>query len=142
MTATSNPLRLSGAGVDLSPRVQQNATVVASPSGSTETIVGSITISGDIVAAAGILVFGFGAYTVGGSGVSVDLKLRKTDASGSTLGATGAVDIAATKLGSGALFAFDTSPSLPGQVYVLTATVASGAAETTFSAVKMLAVIV
>lgn len=137
MAGPADNIVLNAAGVDLSPRFQRNATVVASPAAATETIIGSITVQRNLAVSSGIIVYGFAAYTVGGSGVSVNLKLRKTDASGSTLKATGAVDIAATKLGSGALFAFDTSPTLPAQVYVLTMTVASGAAESTVSAVEI-----
>lgn len=142
MPAGSPPLRLSAAGIDLSPRVQRTGTVAASPALSAETIIASLTLAGDLIIPSGVYLFGFAAYTIGASGVSCNLKIRKTDASGSTLKATGAVTIAAAALGSGFLVGFDSSPTVPGQVYVLTMTVASGAAESTVSAVELVALAV
>ena len=136
------PLRLSAAGVDLSPRVLTTGTVVGSPTDATETIVASLTIPGNLVIASGILLRGWGAFTVGASGVSVNLKLRQTNASGSTIAATGAVTYTAADLGSLALDGFDTAGVLPNQIYVLTATVASAAAASTFSAVRLTAIVV
>lgn len=136
------PERYSGALIDLSPRVARTATVVASPADNTETIIASVTVNRNVQAVLGVLIIAQAAYTVGTSGTSVNLKIRKTDASGSTLYATGAVDIAATKLGDGCLIAVDTSPTLPGQVYVLTMTVASGAATSTVSATQIFALVI
>lgn len=136
------PIQYGGAALDLSPRLFKNATVVASPTGSTETIVCSLTIDGDLAVMEGIWIAAFGAYTVGTNGVSVNLKIRRTDASGSTLAATGAVTRVAAALDSGALQVFDTGPTLPNQVYVLTATVASGAAASTFSAASLIALVI
>lgn len=135
-------LRLSAAGIDLSPRVQRNATVVASPATSAETIVASLTVSGDLATGLGVLVVGWCAFTAGTNAVGGQLKLRKTDASGSTLVDTGAVTVVATKLYAPMVFAVDTSPSLPGQVYVMTLTMASGSAESTVSAAQILALVV
>jgi len=121
--------------------VQSTTTVVASPAASSETIVASLTISGNMGVASGILLIGWAAFTVGTSGVSVNLKLRQTDASGSTKAATGAVTYTAADLGSLSVVGIDTGPTLPGQVYVMTATVASGAATSTFSAVQLTAIV-
>ena len=141
MAGPATPLHLSAAGVDLSPRIQRNSTVVASPTAATETIVASLTVSGNLAVSSGIIVYGFGAFTVGTAGVSVNLKLRQTDASGSTLKATGAVTYTAADLGALTVVGFDASPTLPGQVYVLTATVASANAASTFSAVEIGAIV-
>lgn len=141
MAGPATPLHLSAAGVDLSPRVQRTTSVVASPSAATETIVASLTISGNIAVNTGILLLGFGAFTVGTAGVSVNLKLRQTDASGTTIAATGAVTYTAADLGALTVHGFDTAGVLPGQVYVLTATVASANAASTFSAVQLTAIV-
>lgn len=139
---TFSPTRLSAAGIDLSPRVKRSTTVAASPSGSSETTVCTLTVNENLALAAGVLLVGFGAFTVGTSGVSVNLKLRQTDTSGSTIAATGAVTYTAADLGALTVVGFDTAAALPGQVYVLTATVASGAAASTFSAVSLVAILV
>lgn len=131
----------SALGIDLSPRVQTNNTVVASPTGATETIVASLTVSGNAAVNTGILLIGFAAYTVGANGTSCNLKIRKTDASGSTLAATGVVNLTAADLDARTLMAFDSSPSATAQVYVLTATLAAATATSTFSAVRLAAVI-
>ncbi len=140
MAGPTQNIVLSGAGVDLSPRFQRNATVVASPAAAAETIIASLTVQGNLTSA-GVMVFGWAAYTVGTDGTGVTLKLHKTDASGTTLKSTGILDLAATKLGAGMLFGFDGSPTLPGQVYVLTATVTLGSATSTVSAVEIAAIV-
>lgn len=120
----------------------RSATVAASPSGATETVVASVTIPNFPSVNLGVLLLGFGAFTVGTAGVSVNLKLRQTGTSGTTIKATGAMTYTAADLGSGSVVGFDTSPTLPGQVYVLTAVVASANAETTFSAVELVAIVI
>lgn len=142
MTGPATPIHLAAGGIDLSPRVQRTTTVVASPTDATETIIASLTINGNLALGAGILLIGWGAYTVGTNGVSCNLKLRRTDASGTTLAATGAVTRTAANLASGSVWAFDTGATLPGQVYVMTATLASASAASTFSAVQLTAIVV
>lgn len=134
------PFQQTATVLDLNPRVFKTTTVAASPSAATETIVGSLTISGDLACTAGVLLVGYGAFTVGTNGVSVNLKIRRTDASGSTIGATGAVTYTAADLGALTAVAFDTLKDVNGQVYVLTATVASANAASTFSAVTLVAI--
>lgn len=141
MAGPATPLRLSAAGVDLSPRVQSTTTVAASPTASTITAVASLTVSGNIASNGGVVLLGYGSFTVGTSGVSVLLQIRKTDTSGTVVGTTGAVTYTAADLGSLSVLGLDTSPTLPGQVYVLCATVASGAATSTFSAVQLTAIV-
>ena len=135
-------LRFNSDAIDLSARVQRTTTVVGSPALAAETIVASLTIQGNLAVPTGILLFGWAAFTVGTSGTGVNLKIRQTDASGSTKAATGIVTYTAADLGSLAVHAFDTGPTLPGQVYVMTATVASGGAVSTFSAVQLTAIVV
>lgn len=142
MAGPASPIRLASTGLDLGQRIQRTTTVVASPTAATETIVASLTIDGNLAVSTGILLFGWAAFTVGTAGVSVNLKLRQTDASGSTKAATGAVTYTAADLGSLAVHGFDTGPTLPGQVYVMTATVASANAGSTFSAVQLTAIVI
>jgi hypothetical protein len=137
-----NPVRLSAAGVDLSPRVVHSSTVAASPAASSETVIASLTVTGALSQALGVVLHGFAAFTVGASGASVNLKLRQTGTSGTTIAATGAVTYTAADLGALAVQGLDTAAVLPNQVYVLTMTVASGAAESTVSAVDLLALVV
>lgn len=132
---------MSGAAVDLSPRLFRSATVAASPALAAETIIASVTCDGDVSVGAGVIVSGFAAFTIGASGVSANLRLRKTDVAGTVLKASGAVTIAAASLGSGSIQGFDSSPTLPNQVYVLTMIVASGAAPSTVSAVELTALV-
>lgn len=139
------PIQYSGAAVDLSPRVFSSSTVAGSPADATETIVAQVTCSGDIAVVSGILVMAWAAFTVGTSGTSVNLKIRRTNVSGSTQAATGAANegvTAATQLGYRYAQAFDTGPTMPGQIYVATLTVAAGVAASTVSGVSIVAVVV
>lgn len=135
------PIIQNAGGLDLSPRVFKSTTVAASPSAATETTVCTLTVAGDIAVVSGILLLGFGAFTVGASGVSVNLKIRRTDTSGTTVAATGATTATAANLGSLSVLGFDTGITANGQVYVLTATVASGAGASTFSGASLVAIV-
>lgn len=139
------PLQYSAAAIDLSPRVFSSSVVAGSPADATETIVASVTCTGDIAVVSGILVMAWAAFTVGTSGASVNLQIRRTNAAGSSRAATGAVNegvTAATQLGYRYAQAFDTGPTMPGQVYVATLTVASAVAVSTVSAVSLVALVV
>lgn len=140
MSPVANPIRISAAGIDLAGRVRRTNTVAASPALAAETVIATVTFEPLVPVGLGVLVMGFAAFTVGASGVSVNLKLRQTGTSGTTIKATGALTYTAADLGSGSVIGIDTSPSLPNQVYVLTMTVASGAAESTVSAVELVAI--
>lgn len=135
------PISLSAAGVDLSPRLQQTKAVTASPTDATETIIATLTLVGDIAVVSGIALFGWAAFTAGTNGVSATLKLRRTNASGTTVASSGAVTAVAASLYGPSILGFDTGPTMPGQVYVLTLTVGSASAGSTVSAVELLAVI-
>lgn len=139
MTDVLTPIQLGAQRIDLSPRIAWTSTVVASPADNTETTIASLTIPGGIAVEQGILLIGFAAYTVGTSGVSVNLKIRKTDTSGSTIAATGATTAVAADLGSKVVIG-DATTGAAEDVYVLTMTVASGAAASTVSAVGLVAV--
>lgn len=138
------PIHESGANIDLSPRVFESTSVTGSPASNAETIVCTVTTSGDIAALLGCLILFSIAFTVGTSGVSCQYKIRRTNASGTTIYDSGATngDVAAGKLLQKTLVGFDTGPTLPGQVYVCTLTVGSGAATSTVSAATGVVVVV
>lgn len=136
------PTRLSGAGLDLSPRVVHSSTVAASPAAASETVVCTVTVPAFVSVNYGVILLGNGSFTVGASGTGVTLKLRQTGTSGTTLMSTGILPYTAADLGQLAIVGFDGSPVLPGQVYVLTATVANGAAASTFSAAELVAIVI
>ena len=138
----STPLHLSAGGIDLTPRVVRSGTVAASPSAAAETTICTLTVGPNLAVGLGVLLVGYAAFTVGTSGVSVNLKLRQTDTSGTTVKATGAVTFTAGNLGALTVVGLDTGPVLPNQVYVLTMTVASGAAASTVSAAELVALVV
>jgi hypothetical protein len=121
----------------------QSQTVAASPSAAVETTICTVTIPTNIAVASGVLLFGWAAMTVGTSGTAVNLKLRQTNTSGTTLAATGATTggIAAGNLIDMNVQAIDTAPA-SGQVYVLTATVTAGAATSTVSGCSILALVI
>jgi hypothetical protein len=136
------PIHMSAQGIDLSGRVFRSATVVASPAAGSETTIATLTIGDNLALGLGVVLAGFAAFTVGTSGVSANLKLRQTGTSGTTVKATGATTVTAANLVSQSVLGLDTAAALPGQVYVLTLTVGSGAAESTVSAVTLLAIAV
>lgn len=142
MASVPDPILVSAAVVDLSKRFRGTTTIVASPALAAETIVASLTLNDAIQVVSNIKLFGWAAFTVGTSGVSVQLRVRKTNVSGTVVGDSGAVTIAAAALGAYSCPGLDTSPTLPGQVYVLTMQVASGGAVSTVSAVNLRAEII
>lgn len=136
------PIRLTSDAVNLAQRHKLTTTVAASPTAATETIIASLTVPDDEATFTGVRLDGWAAFTVGGSGVSARLRLRQTNASGTTIADSGAVTVTAGNLVSAPIMGLDTSPVLPGQVYVLTLTVGSAASGSTVSAVCLAAVVV
>jgi len=139
-----HPINLGAAGVDLGDRFFQSTAVAASPSGTTETTVCTLTVTGDLAFTKGVFLFGAVAYTVAGSGTAVTYKLRQTGTSGTTIFTTGATTagITAGNLVAENIQGFDASPVLPGQVYVLTVTVTGGSGASTVSAANLFAIVV
>lgn len=136
------PIQTSSPFIDLSARFKRTTTVGASPSAATETIIATLTITEDLVIVAGIQLVAWAAFTVGTNGVSANLKIRQTNASGSTIAASGATTQTAANLATLSAHGFDTGATLPGQVYVATLTVASGSAASTVSALFLGATII
>lgn len=141
----TEPIVRSAVGVDLSSRFQVTTTVGASPSASSETIIGTLTLSGfsSLTVQTGILLEGWCAYTVGTSGATVQLRIRQTNVSGTVVGNTGAMSGSqhgAGILSSDSVMGFDSGAGVG--VYVLTMQVGSGAATSTVSALLLSATVV
>jgi hypothetical protein len=130
------------AHTDISTRFVTSNIVVASPAGASETVIASLSIPANVAVINGIVVQGFAAFTIGTNGVSYNLKLRQTGTSGTTVVATGVIAQSATTLCAQQLLGLDTAAVTPGQVYVMTLTVASGSATSTVSAVTLSATVV
>lgn len=131
------PIQLGVGHVDLSERFATSTAIVASPALAAETIVCSLTLPQNVVLSSGIQIFGWAALTIGTSGVSCNLRIRQTNVTGAVVVASGAQTATAANLIEINAQGFDASPTLPGQIYVLTATIASGAAASTVSACQL-----
>ena len=138
----ADPIRITSSGVDLSDRFAASTTVVASPAAAAETIIASLTLGANLSTKLGVLLTGWAAYTVGTNGTAVQLKVRQTNVSGTTVAATGALtgsQHGAAILSADDIQGLDTAPVFPGQVYVLTMQVTAGSAASTVSAVFLAA---
>lgn len=118
-----------------------STTVVASPSGASETIIAqTAALDGSLGFATGCIVQGWAAYTVGTNGATVRLRIRQTNVSGTVVADTGAMSGSqhgAAILSADDVNGLDTAPAA-GQVYVLTLTVGSATAASTVSACYLL----
>jgi len=135
------PFRLSGQNVDLSPRVFRDASVDASPAAAAETVIATVSIGPDLGFGLGVLVIGYAAWTVGTAGVSANFRIRRDSLTGTIVKASGATTRTAAQLQHDTIVGIDTSPTFPNEVYVLTLIVASASAESTVSAVELVAVV-
>lgn len=147
MASLLQTIQVSGAGVDLSPRAGGNTSIVASPSGTAETVVGSIpAIQSAVQTTAGVLILAQVSFTIAGSGTAVTYRIRQgtTAGAGTVLTTTGATTagIAAAGLVVENIFAFDTAPTFPGQAYCLTVAVTGGSGASTVSEVCMAYIII
>lgn len=136
------PIQYTAAGIDLSPRIYTDTSVDASPAAAAETIIATVTCTADIAAVAGIELVGWCSVTIGASGTTSTLRLRRTNAAGTAVATSGAFTTAAAGVFDLPIMGFDTGPTLPGQVYVLTLTVANAAATSTVGAVYLRALVV
>jgi hypothetical protein len=129
------PITENGASVDISPRFPVTTTVAGSPAAASETVIATLTIPNfaNIPVVTGVLLQGWAAYTVGTSGTAVTLQIKQTNTSGSAVASTGALTRAATNLAADDVNGFDSGAGV--SVYVLTMTVANGAAASTVSKV-------
>jgi len=141
---STDPIRFSASGLDLSQRFVASNSVVGSPSAAAETIIASVTVAQREAIATGVFLFGQAAFTVGTNGTACRLRLRQTGLAGTTLADSGALTggVAAAALLSLPLNGLDASPVLPNQVYVLTLTVTAASAASTVSEVSLTAIAV
>lgn len=137
-----NPIQIGALGLDLSARVFKSEVVAASPAAAAETTICSVTVSGDLATALGVVLIGWATYTVGTNGTGVTFKIRQTDTSGTTVAASGAETAAATNLQGKTIMGVDDGQVAARQVYVLTMTVTAGSAASTVSAATLLAIAV
>lgn len=138
----SRVIEYAGESVDLSGRCFHSTVVANSPSAAAETIIASVTITGDASMQKAVYLDGWAAYTVGGSGTAVQFRIRRTDVVGTAMVASGALTRAAAALHADDIAGVDTAPTLPNQVYVMTMIVTAGATPSTVSAVMLRAIVV
>lgn len=136
------PIAQSITNHDLSSRFQGTSTVGGSPATNEEKIVATLTLAnfGDIQVVSGIRLHGWAAFTAGTNGVSANLRIRETNASGSIVASTGAVTVVAANLYQLDALGSDAAPGVA--VYVLTLQVGSGSAGSTVSACHLSATII
>lgn len=139
MPSLLGTIQVSGAGVDLGPRMGGNNTVVGSPAAAAETVVASVPAIADaVVTSKGVFLNFCVSYTVGTSGTAVTYRIRQgtTAGSGTVVYTSGAITsgITAANLVVESINGFDTAPTFPGQAYCLTLQVTGGAAASTVSA--------
>lgn len=124
------------ATVDLGARFKVTTTVGASPSGASETIIGTLTFTdfGFAGVTQGVQVHGWAAYTLGSTPTSCQLRIRQTNISGTVIADTGAMTGGHNT--AGFLVADDVNGFDSGAgvgVYVLTLTVAGAGSASTVS---------
>ena len=137
-----DPFQISGAVVDLAPRVFQDKTVDASPADATETVIATLSMPDDLAVGEGVLVFGWCTLTVGTNGTSILTRIRRDSVAGTAIAASGATTAVAAQLVDRSIVAFDTAPVFPNEVYVMTLTVGAATAASTVSAVSLVGIVV
>jgi hypothetical protein len=136
-------IQFNAAEIDFNGRVTHSETVVASPAAAAETIIASVSIPNNTPIVAGVLLFGWAAYTVGTNGTAVTFKLRQTNVAGATIASTGALtgsQHGAAILSDDNISGFDSAAGA-SQLYVMTMQVTAGSAASTVSAVELCAVV-
>lgn len=139
------PFSVSANRVDLSPRIQAVTTVSASPAAAAETVVATLNLAGfgDLSLATGVILNGWMAYTLGTAAASAQLRIRRTNVSGTVVADTGAMTgghNTAGQLVADDVNGVDAAPSVA--TYVLTLTVASATAASTVSGCYLVATII
>ena len=137
-----DPIRQNIVDHDLTVRFPFTTTVTGSPAAAAETIVATLTIPSfnEIAVVTGIRLRGWLAFTVGTNGVSARVRLKQTDASGTTVADTGLTTVTAANLLEMSINGTDLAPGI-GK-YVMTLIIGSGSAASTVSAVSLAADII
>lgn len=137
---STQPLQSNAALLDLSYRMINSTTVVASPTNATETVVCQLTIPGGLEVTSGVWLFGWASLSVGTAGDQVQLALYQTDTSGTQV-AFGQDTVVASDAYTGVVAGVDGSP-VGAQKYVLTVTVDLASTGSTVAGVFLGAIIV
>lgn len=137
-----HPIQYEAAAIDLGSRFFVSTTVAASPAAAVETTICTLTVTGDIATSDGVYLFGWCAFTMGTSGTAATIKIRQTSTAGATVATSGATTGVAAALYNLSILGLDVLASVVSQVYVLTLTIAAGAAASTVSAAGLIAVAV
>lgn len=136
------PIQYDSAHLDLSARFAQSSAVVGSPALAAETAIASVTIGGDIAITEAAHLLTWCAFTIGTSGTSFRLRIRRDTIAGLTIADTGLVNATAATLVAPVIYGFDTTATGVAQVYVTTLLVTAGSAASTVSAVNALLIAV
>lgn len=137
-----DPFQTSGATLDLAPRYFRSGTVVASPADANEVVVAQINIGDDLAVAEGVALAFWMTLTVGTAGVSILTRIRRDSLTGTVIKASGAETATAAQLVQRSIAGFDTTPTLPNEVYVVTVAVASATAASTITALEFSALVI
>jgi hypothetical protein len=133
------PIRADSINLNQLTRDAIYTTVDASPSAAAETVIATLVIPSfaDIAVISGIRLSGWAALTIGTSGASLRLRIRQTSVGGTVKADTGVLTggIAAGNLVAQDVEGFDSGAGVG--TYVLTATIGSGAATSTVSALVL-----
>ena len=129
---------------DLTSRFVFSTTVVASPSGASEAIIGSVQLPSGLTVNSGVIIGGWAAYTLGSTPTSCQLRVRQTNISGTVVADTGAMTAGhttAASLAADDVNGVDTAPA-DAQIYKLTLTVAGAGSASTVSKLLLFAIAV
>jgi hypothetical protein len=127
---------------DFTTRLFSSQTVVASPTDNTETIICTVTVAADLRAEQSVWLLAQAGYTVGTSGTAGRLRIRRTNAAGTTKADTDAVAQTAAAKVNLAVMGVDALGASTLQVYVATLTVTAGAAASTVGFVALVAFVI
>ena len=133
------PIRYGGDVIDLSKRFAFSTTVAASPTGSTETTIASLSIPSGVEITTGVALEAWYALTYGTSAATITTKIKRGSTQLVTSGAVTA-GVAAAALDERNIAYVDTAAT-DGATYNLTLTIGSAAAGSTVSAVYFAAVL-
>ena len=136
------PIRSDATALDLSPRFVYTTTVAGSPATNEEKVIATLPTIGNLSLQSAVWLEGYCSVTIGTSGATATLRIRQTNTSGTVIATTGAITVTATQIYALAAQGQDTAATLPGQVYVLTLQIGSGAASSTVGSVSFQAQVV
>ena|SRR6202795_2744612 len=135
-----SPVQEGADSLDLGNALVSTQAVVASPAAGSETIIASLTIP-VVRDDQEVHLIGVCGFTAGTNGVTAQLKIRRTDASGSTKATGPAKTVVAASVYDAVVAAKDAPGAVVNQVYVMTLTVGSGSAQSAVSMVDLKALV-